>query len=111
MVYMLTSNLIRTMSTFINYKRTESQEGFYKRNKATEEVMTFMRTSNKAFGEKIRKKLPETRLDWKKKNQFNTAISWKDYKIEQKSARYGKDGTFDYQLIEPEVQLGNCFLP
>ena len=35
-----------------NYKRTESQEEFYERNKATEEIMTFVRTSNKAFGEK-----------------------------------------------------------
>ena len=64
---MLTSDLMRTMPTFINYKKQDTTEEYYERNKATDVVMTFVRTSNKAFGEKHMEGFARDFLRFKKK--------------------------------------------
>ena len=98
---MLTSDLMRTMPTFINYKKQDTTEEYYERNKVTDVVMTFVRTSNKAFGEKHMEGFARDFFRFKKKKSTEHDHVMEDFKIEQKSARYAIDGTFNFQHIVP----------
>ena len=65
--------MMRMMPTFINYKKPNTPEEYYLRNKATDVV--------------------------KKSTEHDHVME--DFKIEQKSARYAIDGTFNFQHIVP----------
>ena len=105
--YLFSSKNIKNSTCFKDILEKNNQYDFYKRNRASEEILHLTKLESKSFGS-IMERIVIEKFNFSKRNSHQNDCTYKDKKIEIKSSRYWiskKENDAKFQHIELEYDF------
>ena len=97
----LNSNKLLLLKSHQDFKPSKTQLEYYIENKASPQILQYVTLQGKTFGEKYMEKIAKEYFNLEKRINSSHDHIKLGKKIEQKSARYGSDGSeWKWQHIE-----------